>query len=255
VLNARASPGEGGPISGNERELSAHPGRPPATPPRPLPPVSRPDGTGVYPAPEPAQACDGHAPPAARPDRELTQSLGAQVAGEVHPVPQRLLHRGGAIRCDAAGHEQTRVRSPLLDRDAVAGEVGKRREIGMWQSRAHHDHRVEMVLVARHGGGERDREIGAGLLGGCRPPLPPHFGRARPAPRRWCSRVGCSRAGPSSCGASPRAATRVSVVLPAPESPTTPSMIDRLRSAPRARGAPISATRARRSGRADRSLR
>ena len=86
-----------------------------------------------------------------RADAELAELLGAQVAGEVQALPDRLLDLGGALARQRAGEEQHALAVVLGHRDRPVAALDERREVGMAQP-----------VAQRQFGVEDERIVGAG---------------------------------------------------------------------------------------------
>ena len=96
-------------------------------------------------------------------DRELAERLGAQVAGEVHAVPDALLDRRRTLARQRPGDEQLALAVALLHRDEAVALLDERAEVGMGQAVAQHELGVEheRVLGALHAA---DDDVGAAPL-------------------------------------------------------------------------------------------
>ena len=114
-------------------------------------------------------------------DRELAEALLAQVAGEVHLLPDRLLDRVRALVRDLPGHVELHGPGPLGQDDPVvvrlADDAG---QVGVGQRVAEGELAVEvlLVLVGRPAGRRRRCRRG-GAAAGCSAPSRARAGRAR----------------------------------------------------------------------------
>ena len=77
------------------------------------------------------------------PDRELAQPFGAQVRGKVELRPDRLFDIGGLPALDVAGDFNQQLRLALGDRDPALAIAGDQRQVGVRQTVAQQQLRVE----------------------------------------------------------------------------------------------------------------
>src|SRR5438552_12338742 len=89
------------------------------------------------------------------PDRVLAQALGAQVVGEVEPVPDRLLDLGRALGIAVARDADATFRAALGHRDATRAVPDERGAVGVWEALAPDQLRFGPAGVAAAPGHER----------------------------------------------------------------------------------------------------